>query len=110
WIEPAEPRACPQAVDAVRAADAVVLGPGSWITSVLPHLLVPDLAAALRETSARRIVTMNLVRQRGETESMTAADHLGVLRDYAPGMTFDTVIADPRAVDDLDEVSQAAEE
>ncbi|HHW83349.1 MAG TPA: uridine diphosphate-N-acetylglucosamine-binding protein YvcK [Actinomycetales bacterium] len=109
WIEPPDPPACPQAVQAILEADVVVLGPGSWITSVLPHLLVPELARALHETSAQRIVTMNLVRQRGETEEMTVADHLHVLADYAPGMRFDTVIADPRAVDDLDDVSDAAE-
>ena len=53
---PPEPPACPEALAAVRAADWVVLGPGSWFTSVLPHLLVPDLAAALQGTSARRVL------------------------------------------------------
>nr|NLD41172.1 uridine diphosphate-N-acetylglucosamine-binding protein YvcK [Actinomycetales bacterium] len=109
WIEPANPPACPQAVEAILEADVVVLGPGSWITSVLPHLLVPELHEALRETKARLIVTMNLIPQRGETETMTAADHLQVLRQYAPDMRFDTVIADPRAITDLDGLSGAAE-
>jgi uncharacterized cofD-like protein len=54
-LVPEEPPACPQAVDAVAEADWVVLGPGSWFTSVLPHLLVPDLSAALQATRARRV-------------------------------------------------------
>jgi uncharacterized cofD-like protein len=64
-LRPAEPRACRQAVEAVRAADWVVLGPGSWFTSVLPHLLVPDLREALVTTTARRLVALNLEAQAG---------------------------------------------
>src|SRR5215467_8534561 len=60
---PADPPACPQAIAAVATADWVVLGPGSWFTSVLPHLLVPELAEALISTPARRIVALNLVPQ-----------------------------------------------
>ena len=65
---PADPPACPEAVAAVGAADWVVLGPGSWFTSVLPHLLVPGLAEALVTTRARRLVALNLAPQPGETE------------------------------------------
>lgn len=108
WLDPADPPACPQAIEAVRAADHVVLGPGSWYTSVLPHLLVPELKAALEETSASVTVTMNLVTQRGETEGLTAGDHLRVLHDHAADLRVGTVIADPIAVDDLDEFEDAA--
>ena len=59
-LVPRRPPACPEAVAAVRDADWVGLGPGSWFTSVLPHLMVPELAAALHETSVRRCVTMNV--------------------------------------------------
>src|SRR5687768_2791196 len=65
-LMPQDPPACVEAVAAIRAADWVVLGPGSWFTSVLPHLLVPELAAALRETAGRRCVTLNLGPQPGE--------------------------------------------
>src|SRR5204863_3219523 len=51
-LVPTDPPACPEALTAVRAADWVVLGPGSWYTSVLPHLLVPELRQALCSTSA----------------------------------------------------------
>jgi uncharacterized cofD-like protein len=95
---PADPPACPEAVAAVRAADWVVLGPGSWFTSVLPHLLVPELAEALVTTRARRLVALNLAPQPGETEGFSPQTHLEVLADHAPGLTVDVVLADRTAV------------
>jgi uncharacterized cofD-like protein len=94
---PADPPACPQAIAAVAIADWVVLGPGSWFTSVLPHLLVPELAEALITTSARRIVALNLVPQTGETDGFSPHAHLEVLAEHAPGLTVDVVLADRRA-------------
>jgi uncharacterized cofD-like protein len=91
---PADPPACPEAVAAIRDADWVVLGPGSWFTSVLPHLLVPELADALITTRARRLVALNLVPQPGETEGFSPHTHLEVLADHAPELTVDIVLAD----------------
>jgi uncharacterized cofD-like protein len=91
---PADPPACPEAVAAIRDADWVVLGPGSWFTSVLPHLLVPELADALTATRARRLVALNLVPQPGETEGFSPHTHLEVLADHAPELTVDIVLAD----------------
>lgn len=107
-LVPDEPPACPEALNAVRAADWVVLGPGSWFTSVLPHLLVPELAQALYETTARRCVTMNLGQQKGETEGFSCEAHLDVLRDYAPHLRLDAVLADPSAVEDPEALARAA--
>ena len=107
-LVPERPPACPPAVEAVRAADWVVLGPGSWFTSVLPHLLVPELAQALHETPARRCVTMNLGPQVGETEGFSAEAHLEVLAVHAPDLRIDAVLADPRAVDDPDALARVA--
>jgi uncharacterized cofD-like protein len=97
-LVPADPPACPEAVAAVSAADWVVLGPGSWFTSVLPHLLVPGLAQALLTTGARRLVALNLVPQPGETEGFSPQTHLEVLAEHAPGLTVDVVLADRAAV------------
>ncbi len=105
---PEHPPACPEALEAVRAADWVVLGPGSWFTSVLPHLLVPDLARALRETSARRLLVLNLRAQPGETDGFSPANHLEVLARHAPGLRIDVVLADNRAVPDHDALAVAA--
>lgn len=94
-LEPADPPACPEAVAAIRCADWVVLGPGSWFTSVIPHLLVPELAQALTTTPARRAVVLNLSAQAGETAGFSPETHLEVLAAHAPDLTIDVVIADP---------------
>jgi uncharacterized cofD-like protein len=108
-LVPADPPAVPEAVEAILAADWVVFGPGSWFTSVLPHLLVPSLAAALAETSARRLVALNLIPQPGETEGFSPHRHLEVLADHAPSLSFDVVVADTSAVAGFeDELEKAA--
>jgi uncharacterized cofD-like protein len=99
-LVPPAPPACPEAVAAIRTADAVVLGPGSWFTSVLPHVLVPGLLAALVETSARRIVALNLAPQPGETDGFSPEQHLDVLCAHAPGLRVNGVVADVDAVSD----------
>ena len=93
-LEPDAPDACPEAVAAIRDADWVVMGPGSWFSSVIPHLLVPGLRQAIEETDARVLVTLNLVAQQGETEGLTPADLLDQLGRHAPGIDLDMVLAD----------------
>lgn len=107
-LTPERPPALPEAVAAVREADWVVLGPGSWYTSVIPHLLVPELADALLTTTARRIVVLNLSPE-SETAGMGPCEHLDALRDHAPGLRLDAVIADPGAVEDVDELAARTE-
>jgi uncharacterized cofD-like protein len=108
-LEPSDPPTVPEAVCAVQDADWVVLGPGSWFTSVLPHLLVPALAAALHATSARRLVTLNLMPQPGETEGFSPHRHLEVLAEHAPALAVDVVLADRRAAHGCeDELGKAA--
>ncbi|HET9656021.1 MAG TPA: uridine diphosphate-N-acetylglucosamine-binding protein YvcK [Kineosporiaceae bacterium] len=107
-LVPQNPPACGPALDAIRSADWVVLGPGSWFSSVLPHLLLPELAAALQETPARRCVTMNLGPQVGETAGFSAQTHLEVLAAHAPNLRVDAVLADPRAVEDAGALAEAA--
>ena len=101
-LEPARPLACTEAVSAVGEADAIILGPGSWFTSVLPHLLIPDLAQAIVEAPGKRIVVLNLAPHEDlETAGIPVAEHLEFLRAAAPALRLDAVIADPRHVDDL---------
>ena len=95
---PEDPPACPEAVEAVLEADFVVLGPGSWLTSVITHLLVPDLRDALCKTAATRVVALNLAAQPGETEGYSPETHLEVLCAHAPELTVDVVVADSDAV------------
>jgi uncharacterized cofD-like protein len=99
-LVPPNPPACQEAVDAVRAADWVVLGPGSWYTSVLPHLLVPELLRALVKSPAKRCVTLNVAPQPGETEGFGPSTYLEVLEVHAPDLQVDVVVADTHAVVD----------
>ena len=91
---PDAPSACTETVEAIRAADHIVLGPGSWFTSVLVHLLVPEVADAILTTDAKRILTMNLV-PADETAGFSASAHLEVLAEHAPTLRLDTIVCDP---------------
>ena len=107
-LQPPDPPACPAALDAVREASVIVIGPGSWYTSVLTHALVPGLARALRDARAPRILVLNAGPQRGETEGFTAARHLTAWAEHAHGIGIDVVLADPRSVDDPRALEAAA--
>jgi uncharacterized cofD-like protein len=107
---PAPPPACPQSITAVEEAEWLVLGPGSWFTSVIPHVLVPDLAQAIFTTPARRCVVVNLDPQPGETEGFAPESYLEVLRHHAPGLRVDVVIADDEAVHDVPALQAASAE
>lgn len=109
-LDPPDPPGCPEAVAAVHAAEWVVIGPGSWFTSVIPNLLVPDLFAALHETSARRLLVMNLAEQPGETDGLSAEAHLRVLAEHAPQLPIDVVLADETATADDGRLQAAADE
>ncbi len=93
-LDPTDPPACTEAVAAVLEADWVVIGPGSWFTSVMPTLLVPELRDALVGTNARRALVLNLQEQAGETEGLSPTDHLEVLSAHAPDLSLDVVVAD----------------
>jgi uncharacterized cofD-like protein len=92
WLEPRSPAAVPAAVAAVREADLVLLGPGSTFTSVVPNLLVPELAAALVEASERLVYICNLEAQAGETAGFAPEAHLQAILDHCPGLRVATVL------------------
>ncbi len=99
-LGPPDPPACPEALEAIAEADWVVLGPGSWFSSVIPHVLVPELRRAIVDTPARRMVTLNLSAEGAETEGFTPEMHLEVLAAYAPDLRLDAVVADRASVPD----------
>ena len=105
---PEAPRPCPESVESIRSAEWVILGPGSWFTSVVPHLLVPANREALLASQAKICVTMNLGLEQHETAGLGAAGHLETLERYAPGLRVDVVIADPEAIDCHAEFEAAA--
>ena len=91
WLEPRDPAAVPAAVRAIGEADLVLLGPGSTFTSVVPNLLVPELAAALVEAS-RLVYICNLEAQPGETTGFAPEGHLAAILDHCPGLRVATVL------------------
>ncbi len=106
-LDPVAPEVSPAVIDAIAGADWAVLGPGSWFTSVLPHLLVPALREALVRTDARLVVVLNLEEQEGETPGFGPADHLRVLAEHAPELHIHTVLADTGSVGgDLGELEE----
>jgi len=109
-LDPVDPPACPEAVEAVKEADWVVIGPGSWFTSVMPTLLVPELRDALVSTSARRVLVLNLQEQEGETEGLSPTDHLEVLSAHAPDLGLDAVVADSSLPDGRGSLAGVARE
>lgn len=106
-LTPIDPPACQEAVGAVARADWLIFGPGSWYTSVIPHLLVPDLASAILASPAKRLVILNLATEE-ETMGLSLPDHLDALTRYLPGLRVDVVLADGKAVEDPDPVQRAA--
>ena len=107
-LDPEDPPACPEALAAVSDADWVVLGPGSWFTSVIPHLLLPELRRALVQSSARKVVTLNLEPQAGETDGFSPETHLEVLAEHAPDLKLDVVLADRASVVDRSQLETVA--
>jgi len=105
---PQDPGSPPETLAAVQEADWVFLGPGSWFTSVLPHVLVPSLRDALVTTRARKLLNLNLEMHTGETKGFRAQDHLESLVKHAPELRIDVVLADPRCVDDPSVLGRAA--
>ncbi len=108
-LTPPDAPACPEALEAIELSDWVVLGPGSWYTSVLPHLMLPAQRDALVRTPARRALVMNLTTETTETTGMSAEDHLEVLRSTAPELRLDAIIADPGSIRDRGSFEAAAE-
>lgn len=109
-IVPANPPACPESLAAIETADWVVFGPGSWFTSVLPHLKVPELSSALLRTRARKVVALNLAPQPGETEGFSPEQHLKVLADHAPTLRVDVVLADDQVTEDPEALAESGKE
>jgi uncharacterized cofD-like protein len=91
-LDPLDPPATPDAVQAIERADLVVLGPGSLYTSLLPNLLVPGIRDALVASTAPFVFIANLREQPGETEGLTLADHLAAVTAHVPELRIDVLV------------------
>ncbi|GAA5346323.1 gluconeogenesis factor YvcK family protein [Planifilum fimeticola] len=92
FLHPPQPAPHDDALDAIARADAIVIGPGSLYTSILPNLLVRGMAEAIRASSADKFYICNMMTQPGETDGFTASDHVQAIYDHVGDRFFDTVI------------------
>jgi uncharacterized cofD-like protein len=108
-LEPEECLPLPQALNAIRTADIITVGPGSLYTSILPNLLVAKVARVIGQSSATKIFVSNLMTQPGETDGYSAREHLETVRKYAPEIHFDFVVINNRRISDEQAERYAAE-
>jgi uncharacterized cofD-like protein len=92
YLEPAHAPALPDVLDAIREADAIVLGPGSLYTSILPNLLVADVVAMINQSNAVKIYVCNVMTQPGETDGFSASEHLEALQSATSPRIVDYVV------------------
>lgn len=96
WLEPSNAPAYPQVIQAILAADMIVVGPGSLYTSILPNLLVSDITEAIRVSRGLKIYVCNVATQPGETDGYSCADHLRVIEEHAGSPLFDLIVVNSR--------------
>ncbi|WP_282198500.1 gluconeogenesis factor YvcK family protein [Collibacillus ludicampi] len=86
-IVPSDIHPLPEVVQAIKEADAIIVGPGSLYTSILPNLLVPEIADAIRQSNAITVYVCNVMTQPGETDNFTASQHVQAIYDHVgPGL------------------------
>lgn len=108
---PDRPEPSPVAVEAIRNATLVTLGPGSWFSSVIPHLLVPGIVEALNDTAALKVVVLNLSAEPGETHGFSSERHIHMLSQHALPLRIDRVLVDSdtiRTTSERDYLARAA--
>ncbi len=97
-LSPSRVRPLPAAIEAIDQADLILMGPGSLYTSVLPNLLIPDIAAAIARSKAPRVYIANLMTQPGETTGYGLADHVCAIQKHVPRRVIDCVVANRQAI------------
>ncbi|PYS71058.1 MAG: hypothetical protein DMF69_11640 [Acidobacteria bacterium] len=97
-LEPEQCLPLPQALRALKHADVITVGPGSLYTSILPNLLVSQVARVIGQSGATKIYVCNLMTQPGETDGYTARQHLETVKKYAPEIDFDFVVVNDRRI------------
>ena len=109
WLDPNSPQAFPKALQAILNADMIVIGPGSLYTSILPNLLVPDIAAAIRASRAFKVYVCNVATEHGETDGYTDGDHVHALIEHVGKDLFDVVVSNQNSLGELPESIQWVE-
>ena len=91
-LDPADAQPLPDALEAIAGADIVTIGPGSLYTSLIPNLLVSRIIDAVKQSSATRIYIQNIMTQPGETDALSAADHVQALSNHCAGAPLFTKV------------------
>lgn len=97
-LRPKRVRPVAEAVEAIRDADLILLGPGSLYTSVMPNLLIPEIAQALARAKAPRVYIANLMTQPGETTGYALSEHLRAIARHSPKRVIDWVVANRQPI------------
>lgn len=92
FIEPSDVKPPPEALEALRQADSIIVGPGSLYTSIIPNLLVPEIAQTIVESKALKVFICNVMTQPGETDNYTVSDHINAIYEHVGHDLFDYVI------------------
>lgn len=100
YLEPEDCHPLPDAMDAIKNAGLITVGPGSLYTSLLPPILVNGVADAIAAADAVKVLVCNLMTQPGETDGMTARRHLEIIGKYAPQIRFDFIIVNDQRISD----------
>lgn len=108
YLAPAGARALPQAIAAISASDLVVIGPGSLYTSLIPTLLVQDIARTIVQSRVPVVLVMNLMTEPGETDGYTAIDVLTAIQDHVPELQIDSVLLNTSPIPEYFAHSRAA--
>jgi uncharacterized cofD-like protein len=116
-LEPDNPPAFPDAIKSILTADMIVVGPGSLYTSIMPNLLVPDIAEAIRASKALKLFICNLATQQGETDGYNCRSHLLALEEHSADNMFDLIVVNnnysgnlPKNVDWVESSPELVEE
>ncbi len=97
-LNPRRVRPLPAAIEAIQQADVIFLGPGSLYTSVIPNLLIPEIADAVVRSKAPRVYVANLMTQPGETTNFALSDHLRAIKQHVEGSVIDAVVANRQSI------------
>lgn len=94
FISPTNCKVAPGVLEAIREADAIVIGPGSLYTSVIPSLLVNGIAHEIKKSDAIKVYVCNIMTEQGETDDFTLSDHIKTIMDYVGEKVIDYCIYD----------------
>lgn len=97
-LVPDHPPAAPEAIEAIVGADLITLGPGSWFSSVIPHLMVDGVVDAINRSNATTVVVLNLSAEPGETQGFSLERHIHVMAQQATRLKVDRILVDAAAI------------